>query len=187
MESPKNCPTLPNGSRATSGSNSASLSPVAAPLALPIPPTHKETLDAFGRDNLLQLISNGNTHAQIARLLAVDAGALSAYLDQGPDRQLYALAYRQSAEAFMDQAEEIIDSGDPETITAAQVAYLKLKADMRMRRAGQRNARYREKAPADDGQPTAPPAAPPSFVLVVHGSAQIEARPGATYDHEGDG
>lgn len=143
------------------------------PLCLPVPPKHRTTLEVFGVSGVLELIANGHSQADIARMLNVDPGTLGNFLAQCPERHLVAEALRRSAEAWLDKGDAIIDSADYETVTAAQVAYLKLKAEAAYRRAGIRNARYRDKAPAEDPSAAPPPAAPPSFVLVVHGNTTL--------------
>lgn len=125
-------------------------------------------------------------------MLMVDPGTLGNFLAQCPERHLVAEALRRSAEAWLDKGDAVIESADYETVTGPQVAYLKLKAEAMYRRAGIRNARYRDKAPAEDTSDAPQPAAPPSFVLVVHGSASIEGRqvataagrPPATYEND---
>jgi hypothetical protein len=150
-------------------------------LELPVAPRQRDVLEAFGTESLLEMISNGHSHAAIAGTLGIDRGTLTNYLLQSADRELYALAYQRSAEALTDRAEAKIEALDYETVTAAQVALAKLQADFLMRKAGQRNARYREKAPVDDAAaPTSAP--PPQFVLVVHGAATVAT--GQTYDHD---
>jgi HPt (histidine-containing phosphotransfer) domain-containing protein len=159
--------------------------PAAKPnkLDLPVAPRQREILEAFGTEGLLEMISNGHSHAGIAKSLGVDRGTLTNYLLQSADRELYALAYQRSAEALTDKAEAKIEALDYETVTAAQVALAKLQADFLMRKAGQRNAKYREKAPVDDAAAPAA-AAPPQFVLVVHGTTSVEGRQVTTYEND---
>lgn len=156
------------------------LAPV--PVCLPIPSTHRVTLESYGVPYLLELIANGHSQDAIAKMLKVDPGALGNFLAECPERHLVAEALRRSAEAWLDKGDAIIEGADYETVTGPQVALLKLKAEAMYRRAGIRNARYRDKAPAEDPSDVPAPQAPPSFVLVVHGSATVAQ--GTTYEHE---
>ena len=156
-------------------------------VCLPIPQTHRETLEAFGIPGILELIANGHSQDAIAKMLMVDSSALGNFLAQCPERHLVAEALRRSAEAWLDKGDAIIEGADYETVTGPQVALLKLKAEAAYRRAGIRNARYRDKAPAEDPSDVPAPQAPPSFVLVVHGSATVEGRQVATYENDPDG
>jgi len=157
-----NCPTQSTTSRAT------------RPL-LPVTPGANAVLDTLGTDQIAALLLQAHTYAAVAELLDIPAHSLAAWIHNRPDDQRATLraALMASAETLIDEAGAIVDEvrtyKDPETggvielmPSAAEVAWRKLRAEHRYRRAAQRNSAYREKAPTDpDGaQDTV---APPTF------------------------
>jgi len=137
---------------------------------------------AVGVDNLATLITSGLTNAKIAELLGVPPHAISSFLHNLDDEQrtIITTARRASAEQIIDAAGDIIDAPGPligtdddgtehhRVLTSAEVSLRKLQADHRYRRAAQRNAAFREKAPVDTDGPTATNTAPTfNFTLQV--------------------
>ena len=149
---------------------------------LPAPATDVAILRLVGVDNLAALIVTGATNAQIGETVGVPPSSVAMHihnLDEA-DRATIRAARLQSAEQIIDAAGDIIDAPGPligtdddgtehrRVLTSAEVSLRKLQADHRYRRAAQRNAAFREKAPVDTDGPTATNTAPTfNFTLQV--------------------
>lgn len=96
-----------------------------------------------GMEYVTALILNGNTHAAIAAHLGIARSDLSAWVaNQNSD--LYRAAMAASSETLLDEAQIVLASAG-KSMPEVQIA--KAIADLYIRRAGIRNAAYRDKAP----------------------------------------
>jgi hypothetical protein len=144
---------------------------------LPLSIKDRDICRLFGIDNIAAAIIDGQTYSEIANALGISPGNLASFIaNLDPDeRGVIDRAFQQSAEVIMDKAGAMVDrpftriinnievSAD---IPAAEVTWRALKHKHLSMRAGQRNARYREKPPADNiGDNTAAPV--PSFRIQV--------------------
>lgn len=99
--------------------------------------------NAGGMELVAALILNGNTHAAIAAHLGIARSDLSAWVaNQNSD--LYRAAMSASSESLLDEAQIVLASAG-KSMPEVQIA--KAIADLFIRRAGIRNAAYRDKAP----------------------------------------
>jgi hypothetical protein len=137
---------------------------------------------AGGLEHVCGLILDGQTHAQIAAAIGVARSDLTAYLGNS-DSPLYASCMAASAESLYDAAEAVLRAAQGKTMADVQIA--REIAGMYVRRAGVRNALYRDRVSQATAVMLNTPAQPtqvPQFVLVVHGQTE-----GRTIDHDPDG
>lgn len=129
--------------------------------------------DAGGMELVATLIMNGNTHAAIAAHLGIARSDLSAWIaNQNSD--LYRAAMAASSESLLDEAQIVLASAG-KTMPEVQIA--KAIADLYVRRAGIRNAAYRDKAPLDPID--VPNPSPPKFEIKL---VLAEPRPKEFYE-----
>ena len=140
-------------------------------------------LVAIGEDAILQRIESGESQAEIARSLKIDAGDLSRWLRATDQRSARARDARAaSAEAWLDRGLDGLLSATPDAVAVTRARYV---AQECARRAGQRNPAYREKV---DSTVSGPDGGPQQHVWTVEmvkpatqdttGSVSVPEKPG---------
>lgn len=123
---------------------SALVAPRARPL-LPIGAQSQAALDLVGLRAVCELILAGHSQAGIGRLLGIPPQAVAAWSCnlQGEEQAIYTASLRASAEALLDEAQQVAVDVDPSQPGSSQRA--KLIIDTLLRKSGIRNRQYRER------------------------------------------
>ena len=175
---------------------SATIAPRNRP-RLPVGPYSQAALDLVGLPAICELVLAGHSQTAISLMLGVPPHALCAWSVnlQGDDQALYSASLRNSAEAMLDEAQQIAVDVDPALPGSAQRA--KLIIDTLLRRAGIRNRAYRERTSLQEqiqeaahdagGNPGQPGAPTVSFTITIapqRDAAQPTERPPITIEHD---
>ncbi|MBI1284999.1 MAG: hypothetical protein GC183_11750 [Thiobacillus sp.] len=152
---------------------------------LPVTAAAARKLGEIGLSAVIEQIIGGATHSQIADSLGIGRSSLSAYLCnlRGEEAAVYTEAMRASAEALFQEA---IDTLKAAPSTSADVQRARCIADILLRKAGVRDARWRERISESTAVTLMTPVEskpPPRFYVTVCPQPQRQEY-GHTYNHD---
>jgi hypothetical protein len=114
--------------------------------AAPKPPTPRDRIEAMGEVGILNLIAQGESMRNIARLLDSPVSTLHAWLAETPERsQAHARSREAAAESYDDMALESLERADRENISVAR----EIAAHYRWRAKAANPKRYSDKLQLD--------------------------------------
>lgn len=133
-------------------------------------------IETVGRNSILDWVAQGFTVTSIADTVGVHIRQLSEWLNAEEQKEDYAKAKRASAQVFQDEALSIADQQGAEgyKATSASVQAAKLRTDVRMRMASQRDRTLAERYTPPEERPVQQ--VPQGITFIIQGVPSMAAR-----------